>query len=135
LNALGLVSVVSFLLSIIYVISTTAFNAIISLQTISLSVSYIPPILFFMLRKIRGQHIPYGPFKLGRYGIATNVLALAYLLYVVIWMPFPTMLPVTGSNMNYAGPLLGTVIIGALVDWTFSGHKRFKVPVAQSWTM
>jgi choline transport protein len=135
LNALGLVSVVSFLLSIIYVISTTAFNAIISLQTISLSVSYIPPILFFMLRKIRGQHIPYGPFKLGRYGIATNVLALAYLLYVVIWMPFPTMLPVTGSNMNYAGPLLSTVIVGALVDWTFSGHKRFKVPVAQSWTM
>ena len=88
-----------------------------------------------MLRKIRGQHIPYGPFKLGRYGIATNVLALAYLLYVVIWMPFPTMLPVTGSNMNYAGPLLSTVIVGALVDWTFSGHKRFKVPVAQSWTM
>jgi choline transport protein len=125
LNALGLVSVVSFLLSIIYVISTTAFNAIISLQTISLSVSYIPPFLFFMLRKVRGEHIPYGPFKLGRYGIATNVLALAYLLYVVIWMPFPTMLPVTGSNMNYA----------ALVDWTFSGHKRFKVPVAQNWTM
>jgi hypothetical protein len=105
-------------LSASYVISTTPFNAIISLQTISLSVSYIPPILFFMLRKIRGEHIPYGPFKLGRYGIATNVLALAY-LYVVIWMPFPTMLPVTGSNMNYAGPLLGTVIVGALVD----GHS------------
>jgi choline transport protein len=131
LNALGLVSVVSFLLSIIYVISTTAFNAIISLQTISLSVSYIPPILFFMLRKIRGEHISYGPFKLGRYGIATNVLALAYLLYVVIWMPFPTMLPVTGSNMNYAGPLLGAIIIAALLDWIISGHKRFKIPVPQ----
>jgi hypothetical protein len=85
-----------------------------------------------MLRKIRGEHIPYGPFKLGRYGLATNLLALAYLLYFVIWMPFPTILPV---NMNDAGPLLGTVIVGALVDWTFSGRKRFKVPVAQHWTM
>jgi len=131
LNALGLVSAISFLLSIIYVISTTAFNAIISLQTISLSVSYIPPILFFFLKKLRGEPISYGPFKLGRYGIATNALALAYLCYVVIWMPFPQMLPVTGSNMNYAGPLMGAVIVGALLDWIISGHKRFKVPVVR----
>jgi choline transport protein len=81
------------------------------------------------------ENMKYRPFKHGHYGITTNVLALAYLLYVVIWMPFPTMLPVTRSSMSYAGPLLGTVIVGALVDWTFSGHKRFKVPVAQNWTM
>lgn len=31
-------------------------------------------------------------------------------------LPFLTMLPVTGSNINYAGPLLGTVTVGALVD-------------------
>ena len=88
-----------------------------------------------MLRKIRGQHVNYGAFKLGRYGIAINLVALAYLIFIVTWIPFPTMLPVTGSNMNYAGPLLGTVIVGALVDWTFSGRKRFKVPVAQNWTI
>lgn len=44
-------------------------------------------------------------------------------------MPFPTELPVTGSNMNYAGPLLGALIIGALLDWVISGRKRFKIPV------
>jgi choline transport protein len=69
-----------------------------------------------MLRKIRGQHIKYGAFKLGRYSIAMNLVALAYLGYVIIiWMPFPTMVPVTDSNMNYAGPILGAVIIGALL--------------------
>ena len=82
-----------------------------------------------MLKKIRGEHISYGPFKLGRYGIATNILALAYLLFVIVWMPFPTMLPVKGSNMNYAGPLMGAIIVGALLDWVISGHKRFKVPL------
>src|SRR5436190_20860473 len=60
--------------------------------------------------------------KLGRYGIAINLVALAYLGYVIIWMPFPTMLPVTGSNMNYA-----VIIIGALLDWVISGHKRFTI--------
>jgi len=60
--------------------------------------------------------------KLGRYGIAINLVALAYLGYVIIWMPFPTMLPVTGSNMNYA-----VIIIGALLDWVISGHNLQEV--------
>lgn len=127
LNALCLVSACSILLSVIYIISTTAFNAIVSLQTISLNISYIPPILFILLRKIRGQRINYGGFKLGRYGIPVNLLALAYLIFIVIWIPFPTMLPVTGVNMNYAGPLFGAVVIGALLDWTISGYKRFQI--------
>jgi choline transport protein len=83
-----------------------------------------------MLRKICKQRVEYGDFKLGRYGIVTNLIALGYLLFVVIWIPFPTMLPVTGSNMNYAGPVFAVVIIGALLDWAISGRKRFDVPVA-----
>lgn len=69
-----------------------------------------------MLRKIRHQPIEYDRFKLGNYGIPINV-ALMYLSYVVIWTPFPAILPVTGNNMNYAGPLLGIVIIAALVGY------------------
>jgi len=46
-------------------------------------------------------------------------------------MPFPTMLPVTGSNMNYAGPILLAVIFGAIADWVISGHKRFEFPIAR----
>jgi choline transport protein len=118
-------------MSILYLISTTAFNAIVSLQALSLNVSYIPPILFILLKKIRGQEIPYGAFKLGRFGIATNLLALGYLCFVCIWIPFPTILPVTSKNFNYAGPLLGVIIIAALLDWFISGRKRFQVPVKE----
>jgi hypothetical protein len=53
-----------------------------------------------------------------------------YIIFVVIWMPFPQVLPVTGTNMNYAGPLFGAVILGALLDWVINGYKRFKVPTA-----
>jgi choline transport protein len=133
LNALGFLVVTNFLLSIIYLVPTTAFNAIVSLQTMALNVSYIPPILFIMLRKIRGQHIAYGTFKLGRFfGIAVNLVAVLILSFIVIWMPFPTILPVTGSNMNYAGLVFGIVVIGALLDWIISGHKRFEMPVIQN---
>jgi len=82
------------------------------------------------VQKLRGNPPKYGPFKLGRCGVLVNILALLYLVYIITWMPFPTILPVTSTNMNYAGPLLGIIIIGAVVDWTISGHKRFEVPVA-----
>ncbi|KAF2666911.1 amino acid transporter [Microthyrium microscopicum] len=131
LNALGLISVITFILSLIYIGSSTAYNAIISLSAIGLHISYVIPILFFLLRKLRGPPVSFGPFSLGRWGIPINMLALCYLCFVIIWMPFPIELPVTANNFNYAGPLIGAVIVAALIDWFITGHKRFEVPVAR----
>lgn len=131
LNSLALITVVCFALSLIYIGSTTAYNAIISLTAIGLHVSYVLPILFIMLRKIRGPPVAYGPFSLGKWGVPVNMFALVYLVFVIIWMPFPTMLPVTASNMNYAGPILLAIILCGIADWFISGHKRFKFPVAR----
>lgn len=39
------------------------------------------------------------------------------------------MLPVTGDDMNYAGPVFGAVVVGALLDWFINGRKRFQMPV------
>ncbi|KAK1673623.1 amino acid/polyamine transporter I [Colletotrichum godetiae] len=116
-------------LSLIYIASATAFNALISLQALALHVSYFFPILFLLLRKLRGPPPPYGPFKLGAVGVPVNVFALSYLIYVVLWMPFPQILPVTKDNMNYAGPIFGAVLLGALIDWFASGRKRFQMPL------
>jgi choline transport protein len=130
INTLCLITVICFILSLIYIGSSTAFNAIISLTTLSLYISYVCPILFIMIRKLRGQPLAYGPFNLGRWGIPINLLSLGYLIYAIIWIPFPITLPVTAQNMNYAGPIMLIIIIGALVDWSISGRKRFEVPVA-----
>ena len=122
---------VCFILSLIYIGSSTAFNAIISLTAIALHVSYILPITFILLKKIRRQEIEFGPFRLGKWGVPINIFSLVYLFFVITWMPFPTELPVTAANMNYAGPILLLVIIGAVLDWFISGHKRFRFPVAR----
>lgn len=131
LNALALMSTICFILALVYIGSATAYNAIISLSAIGLHISYVIPITFMLLKKLRGQHLAYGPFNLGRWGIPVNVFSLTYLIFVIIWMPFPSFTPVTRYTMNYAGPVLIIILIGALMDWKLSGHKRFEVPVAR----
>lgn len=130
INALGLISVVCFIFSLIYIGSSTAFNAIIALTGLALHISYFFPILFFMLKKIKGE-VTMGPWSMGRWGIPVNIFTLLYLIFVIIWMPFPVELPVTASNMNYAGPVFIAIVILALADWAINGRKRFQVPVAQ----
>ena len=132
LRSLALVTILSCLLHIINIGSTTAFNAILSLTTLALYISYLVPISLILLRKLQGRLPAYGPFRLGRWGIPINLFAILYGLLIVIWLPFPPRLPVTASNMNYAGPVMLGVIIIALVDWTISGHKRFSVPTKKA---
>jgi choline transport protein len=118
------------LLSLITVGNTTAFFAILSLNTLALYLSYLLPIIFFSLAKLRGQHIPYGPFRLGKFGLVVNAFAIVYAIFIIIFLPFPPILPVTGKNMNYAGPIMAAVIIFAIADYAVGGHKRFR-PAAQ----
>jgi len=88
--------------------------------------------VFFLLAKLRGDHIPYGPFQLGRFGYVINVFAITYAIFIAIFLPFPPFLPVTGANFNYGGPVMGFVIIFAILDWLVSGHKRFKGPIERA---
>jgi choline transport protein len=132
-NALCIVATCLFLLALINIGSSTAFNAFISLPALALYVSYFFPILFLFLRRLSNNHptpIPWGPFRLGRAGLPVNAGAMGYIIFTVIWMPFPATLPVDGISMNYAGPILGAVILAAALDWYIDGRKRFRVPIA-----
>lgn len=116
------------LLSLIQIGSTTAFNAILSLSTLALYISYVVPIAFMAIKRARNHHIPWGPFRLGKLGLPTNIFAVVYGVYVIIFLPFLPTQPVTGENMNYAGPVMGAVLLFALVDWFVNGRKRWTGP-------
>lgn len=134
LNSLVLLATCLCLLALINIGSSTAFNAFISLPALGLYISYFFPIFFLFWRRLSKSNrtpIPWGPFRLGSAGPLVNLAAMCYLLFVIIWMPFPTFLPVNSVNMNYAGPIVGAVILGALLDWCITGRKRFHVPVAR----
>lgn len=132
LNSLSLVTVVIVLLSLINIGSTTAFYAIISLSLLALYISYVIPIVFFVLRKLSGEHVVYGPWCLGRWGLVVNVFAILYAIFIIIFLPFPPRLPATVGNLNWSGPVLGFVILFALADWFVSGKKRFRVPTEKA---
>ena len=131
LNSLLLDTTIAVLLLLISVGSTTAFFAIVSLNTLSLYISYIIPLVFFTVSKLRGEYIPYGPFNFRNktVGLVVNFFAIAWAVFIAIFLPFPYIVPVTGSNMNYGGPVMAAVILWALVDWLVSGRKRWKAPI------
>jgi choline transport protein len=134
LNALVLIGCCLCILALINIGSSTAFNALISLPALGLYISYFFPIFFLFIRRLSRSHptpIPWGPFRLGFFGPIINLLAMCYIIFILIWMPFPTVIPVDGLSMNYAGPIVGAVIVGALLDWCITGRKRFQVPVVR----
>lgn len=133
INALVFSALCVCILALINVGSSTAFNAIISLTALGLYMSYFLPILFLLWRRMsssKSSPIPWGPFKLGTAGAVVNAGALCYILFTFIWMSLPAILPVDRFNMNYAGPILGGIIVGAAIDWSWNGKKRFQAPVA-----
>ncbi|KAF2747794.1 amino acid transporter [Sporormia fimetaria CBS 119925] len=130
-RALGLVSVMTIIVSLINIGSPTAVQTILSLSIVAAIVSYIPPIALLMIRKLKGEHPRYGPFKLGRWGLPVNLIALCFCVYGSFWASFPVALPITGNNMNYAMPALVTLITLCIGDWYRSGRKRFEVPTGR----
>lgn len=132
LNALCLVLTVVTLLMLLNLGSATAVYAILSLNNLALYTSYLQIVASFLVHKLRGNPAVFGPFSLGKWGYAINAYAICFLVFIIIWLPFPPYLPVNASNLNYSGPIFGFVLCAAIVDWFVWGHKRFAVPTKRS---
>jgi amino acid transporter len=125
-----LVSCVIALLSLINIASSAALNAILSLTTLALYVSYLIPIALLVLKRMRKETIDLGPWHLGKYGMAINIYALAFGIFIAIFLPFPASVaqPLTMETMNYAGPVFLCVLLLALGDWFIRGRKHYDGP-------
>ncbi|KKA22519.1 Amino acid permease, partial [Rasamsonia emersonii CBS 393.64] len=88
LRALFLVSTITVLLALINIGSTTAFNALLSLTTLGEYISYLIPIIFLLIKRIRAPHeIPWSSFQLGTWGIPINIFSIVYGTYITIFLP------------------------------------------------
>ena len=115
------------LLNLINIASSTAFSAVISLTTLALYASYMLPIAIMISRRLsRNNKLSLGPFNLGRFGLLTNILALLWRIFTVVFVTFPTEMPVTADNMNYASLVFGGTIIFSLVAWFLYGKNVYK---------
>ncbi|RLL97436.1 hypothetical protein CFD26_106440 [Aspergillus turcosus] len=117
------------LLSLINIASTTALSAILALTTSSLSISYIIPIVMMAWKRLRKEPITFGPFTLGRWGLAINIYAIIFGIFICTFVSFPTEIPVTATNMNYSGPVFLGVSVLLICDWAVRGRGRFTGPL------
>lgn len=91
--------------------------------------SYGVVILVFAIRRFHPTNtIQFGPWRLGKFGLLVNLVAIAYCLFLVVFLPFPTVLPVTAQNMNYASPVFLGVIGFSFVYYFIRGKKVYLGP-------
>lgn len=119
------------LLCLINVGSTTALGAIVSIGTAAIVISYTIPIILILRKRLVHEPIPFGPWSLGRYGLAVNLYGALFGFFISIIALFPTTIPVTATNMNYAGPILVVFTSIAGLDWCIRGKHAFKGPLRE----
>ncbi|CAK0783725.1 hypothetical protein CVIRNUC_006924 [Coccomyxa viridis] len=104
----------AFLLGLPMLHSTAAFQAVTSISTIGLYISYGIPIL---MRLINGKRFEPGPFNLGRYGPVIGSVAVMWVIFITAAFVLPQTFPVTVNTLNYAGVAVGIVMLAALLFW------------------
>lgn len=132
------ISFLQMLLGLIYLGSSTAFNAVLSMAILGMYASYFSPIFFMLIyggrssaQVVRG--VGAGMFHLGsRCGAVINVIALLWLILAMVFSTFPTVEPVTPENMNYCVVVtMGWMLIGGVYYYLLGGKRRFTGPVVE----
>ncbi|KIW92918.1 uncharacterized protein Z519_06767 [Cladophialophora bantiana CBS 173.52] len=134
-NATWLPIVIVCLLSLFEIGSTTgtAFSAFTALSSLGLYTSYIIAISCILHARLTGHlsdnsgaPVHYGGWRLWKgWGTPVNIFALCWTIYLTVWLPFPTTLPVTGTNMNYALPIYAFVVLCSLGYWFVWGERHW----------
>lgn len=126
------------LLGLIYLGSSTAFNAVLSMAILGMYASYFSPIIFMLVYGRRSsspilRELGMGMFNLGpRWGPVVNIVALLWLLLAMVFSAFPTVEPVTPDNMNYCVVVtMGWMFIGAVYYYLLGDKSRFTEPVVE----
>ena len=129
LNAIFLSAIVSLLLSLINIGSSVAFNAIVSLVVATLFGSYVIPIALIAWTRATNKSFHFGPWKLGKLGLAVNLLALGWLIITFIFSFFPVAVPVVPSSMNWSILLYGFAMLFGVIWYFVFLREKFEGPV------
>ena len=128
-RSIVLITVIAGLLGLVNIASSTAFNAFTSLPLVGHYTSYLLPITLLVVRRFGEKEIPWGPWTLGRWGLAINLVSIIYSTVLIFFAVFPPFLPVSLASMNYAGIIFGAVMVLCTIMWFTYGRKVYCGPV------
>ncbi|KIW67784.1 hypothetical protein PV04_07013 [Phialophora macrospora] len=121
----------SVVMSLIYIGSPIAFNAIISLAIVALMATYAISIGCVLWRRIvHPETLPPVYWSLGKWGVPVNTIGLVYATYAFFWAFWPIYWKPTADEMNWAIVIFSGVMFISGVNWIFSARKMYTGPVA-----
>lgn len=117
------------LLSLITLGSYVAFNAIISLQLISLFATYEVAIGTLIYRRLYGPPLPEHRWSLGRWGLAINIFSFIYGLFALAFIVLPGSPGFAADSFNWGPVMFAGVMVFALAYFFLGGRKYYAGPV------
>ncbi len=122
LNAVWLITLLSCALNTIGIGSTQTIVAIFNITAPALDLSYAAVILARNLYASRIEFRP-GPYVLGIWQRPLNAISVTWVVFISVVLLFPTVRPVTATNMNYAA-VVGAGIALFSFGWWLAGARR-----------
>ncbi|KAM0324470.1 hypothetical protein ACHAPQ_008361 [Fusarium lateritium] len=122
-RALWLQGGVMALIGVLYTFASTVLEAILSVSTIALTVSYGMPILTLLL--VGRDKLPPGEFSLGRFGSVINWVGVVYCAITTVFFFFPGAPNPAVADMNYAIAVFGIMLVITLVFWVVKGRITY----------
>ncbi|KIW91170.1 uncharacterized protein Z519_08065 [Cladophialophora bantiana CBS 173.52] len=118
-------------MSLIYLGSPVAFNAIISLAIVALMATYAISIACVLWRRIwLPETLPPVFWSLGKWGIPVNGLGLTYATFAFFWAFWPIYWEPNAEEMNWAIVLFAGVMLISAINYVFSARRKYTGPVA-----
>lgn len=112
------------LVGILYLFANTVLDAILSVSTIALTISYGIPI-FALLMVGRSSLPAAGTFRLGRLGATLNWVSVAYCCVTTVFFFFPSDPNPAPGDMNYAIAVFGVMLVISFGFWFVGGGKGY----------
>ncbi|MCJ1389919.1 hypothetical protein MMC18_002776 [Xylographa bjoerkii] len=131
LRSVGFCAIFVALIGLINIGSTVAFNAIVSLTIAGLYGSYMIAIVLLIFKRFSGEPIRWGPWRLGRAGLAINLFAVGFLFISIVFSFFPPGIPVTPATMNWSIVVFGGAVMFGLVYYAVRGRKQYHGPIVE----
>ncbi|CAK1361246.1 uncharacterized protein RHO25_005156 [Cercospora beticola] len=129
-NAVIVTCAFTIVLSFINFGSDVAFNAIISLNLVSLMITYQVSIACVLYRRVyQPELLPKARWSLGKYGVAINIGGLAYSSFAFFWCFWPNIRNPSLVDFNWSVLMFVVVGLIAAIDWVVRARHVYTGPV------
>jgi choline transport protein len=137
LYSILITATIAFLLALINIGSTAAFNAIISVVVAGFMASYSVPIALILHKRLRNDPVKdklrWGPWHMGPIlGPIANAVGLGYIIIALFFSFFPSTSTVTPVSMNWSCLLFGATVLFSIGYYMVYGKKTYKWPIVDT---